>query len=636
MRPDSEQQELHDFTRTITDFTQLPDIIAEATKAMGLEDVGKTDKAFARDVLTVEIAGPSRPQLTLVDLPGLIHAKNKMQSEKDVELIRELVLDYMKNPRTIILAVITAKNDYANQIVLKHCQTIDPTGRRTLGIITKPDTLTEGSANQRNWLDLALNRDIYFELGWHMVKNRTDVEAFKTFAQRNVAEASFFNKGAYQDIPDHAKGVKTLRTRLSDLLHNHLKTELPLLKTELTDKLSKTSRELEQLGVKRSTPQEQRMFLTDIGMKINELLKAGVRGQYDVSFFGPVDMKAPVDSLENIRRFRAVVQHLNLNFSDRMHRVGSKYRIPSSKGKDAGKEDDKDEGSLLRSWKDLIEGKTGDITTGPIKMTREEAINWVHRTLERSRGLELPGSFNPLIISQLFWEQSTPWTELALTHIETVASKCKTFVNIVLDETAPSDIKSRLSDYCVDAALEDALTSAKAELTKILDDKERNLMTYNHYFTTKIQDQRKTKFANILSSVAKSASVSWAKDGDESNMETYISAAKLDADMHAGIEQNMDKFSAEDALDTQIAYYADELKYFINCVSKQVVERHLVDTLSWAVLSPKVVAGLTPEQVALLTAERPEVARSRERLEGRKEVLEKGLRIFREALGGFT
>lgn len=30
---------------------------------MGLEDIGQNNKAFARDVLTIEISGPSRPQL---------------------------------------------------------------------------------------------------------------------------------------------------------------------------------------------------------------------------------------------------------------------------------------------------------------------------------------------------------------------------------------------------------------------------------------------------------------------------------------------------------------------------------------------------------------------------------------------
>ncbi|KAF2830154.1 hypothetical protein CC86DRAFT_286067 [Ophiobolus disseminans] len=624
-RPEIEQQELNLFARTITDFTELPAIIAEATKAMGLEEIGQTNKAFARDVLTVEISGPTRPQLTLVDLPGLIHSANRMQSDEDVNLIQELVLDYMSNPRTIILAVITAKNDYANQIVLKHCQTIDPAGRRTLGIITKPDTLTEGTANQRAWIDLAQNRDIDFELGWHMVKNRSDLEGAKSFSQRNTAERQFFSKGAYLDLPSHCKGIETLRTRLSSLLHNHLKTELPHLKTELMQKLATVSKDLNQLGVKRGTPQEQRIFLTDIGMRINELLKAGVRGQYDVPFFGPVDMKAAVDSIENVRRFRAVVQHLNLKFSQRMHRVGCKYRIPTGKGKDEMDQDVKND-----------PGDAAANITGPIKMSRDAAIDWVHHTLERSRGLELPGSFNPLIISQLFWEQSTPWNELALSHIELVADKCKTFVDIVLTETAPADIKARLADYCVEKALNNALVAAKVELEKIVEDKQRNLMTYNHYFTTTIQKQRKSKLAQVLSGFAHSAKVSWTKDGDENKAETFIDPAKLDADLHNGIEQNMDKFSAEDALDTQIAYYADELKYFINCVSKQVVERHLVDTLSWNVLSPQVIAGLTEAQIALLTAEKSGVAKNRERLEGRKEVLEKGLKVFKEALGGFA
>ncbi|KAF2636402.1 GTP-binding protein [Massarina eburnea CBS 473.64] len=622
-RNDGEQEELRSFSRTITDFTELPKIIAEAEKAMGLQEIGQS-RAFARDVLTVEISGPTRPQLTLVDLPGLIHSANRQQSEDDVKLITELVLDYMKSPRTICLAVITAKNDYANQIVLKHCQTIDPNGRRTLGIITKPDSLTDGSANQKAWLELAQNRDIYFELGWHMVKNRSEVEGSKTFLQRNVAEKQFFSKGAYADLPNDCKGIETLRTRLSSLLQDHLKNELPHLKTELMEKLQKTTKELQKLGIKRSTVPEQRMFLTDISQGINELLKSAIRGQYDSEFFGSVNMKADVHSTENIRRFRAVVQHLNLQFADHLHRIGHKYAIPTRKGDNPPDSNDfKDSSTSL------------DDLPRPIEMSRDEGIDWVHRTLERSRGCELPGNFNPLIISQLFWEQSTPWNELALRHIEKISELCKQFVDIVLQEAAPSDIRLRLSDLCVDVMLDNFLKEAKHELDRIIKDKARHPMTYNHYFTTKIQDQRKTKYAQILSSVAKACSVSLEKEGT-GVVETYIDPGKLETNMNSGIEQNMDKFSAEDALDSQIAYYADELKYFINCISKQVVERHLVDTLGEKVLSPRVIAGLTDAQISLLAAEASEVSRMRERLEGKVVVLEKGLGIFKEALGGFS
>jgi GTP-binding protein EngB required for normal cell division len=103
-------------------------------------------------------------QSTLIDLPGLIHSSNKSQSEEDIELIKSLVEDYISKHRTIILAVISAKNDYANQIILKMCRKFDPKGARTLGIITKPDYLRPNSDKEAVWLDLAQNRDVYLNL----------------------------------------------------------------------------------------------------------------------------------------------------------------------------------------------------------------------------------------------------------------------------------------------------------------------------------------------------------------------------------------------------------------------------------------------------------------------------------------
>ncbi|CAE7024410.1 GTP-binding protein [Pyrenophora teres f. teres] len=64
LRPQSEQAKLKGFTKSINDFDQLPGVIEEATLAMGLGAVGGINsRAFSRDVLSVEITGPSRPQL---------------------------------------------------------------------------------------------------------------------------------------------------------------------------------------------------------------------------------------------------------------------------------------------------------------------------------------------------------------------------------------------------------------------------------------------------------------------------------------------------------------------------------------------------------------------------------------------
>jgi hypothetical protein len=94
-----------------------------------------------------------------VDLPGLIHSENKLLTSADVALVLAMVQSYMANRRGIILAVVSAKNDYANQIVTKLAKDVDSKGPRTLGIITKPDTLPVGSESEVAYANLTRNQD---------------------------------------------------------------------------------------------------------------------------------------------------------------------------------------------------------------------------------------------------------------------------------------------------------------------------------------------------------------------------------------------------------------------------------------------------------------------------------------------
>jgi hypothetical protein len=61
--------------------------------------------------------------------------------------------------------VVSAKNDYTNQIVTKLAKDVDSKGYRTLGIITKPDTLLIGSESELVYTNLAQNQDVEFWLG---------------------------------------------------------------------------------------------------------------------------------------------------------------------------------------------------------------------------------------------------------------------------------------------------------------------------------------------------------------------------------------------------------------------------------------------------------------------------------------
>ena len=57
--PEEMQHKLRAFSRSIQNFDELPSLIDEATALMGLDST----KAFSRDVLSIEICGPNRPQL---------------------------------------------------------------------------------------------------------------------------------------------------------------------------------------------------------------------------------------------------------------------------------------------------------------------------------------------------------------------------------------------------------------------------------------------------------------------------------------------------------------------------------------------------------------------------------------------
>ncbi|OAA44735.1 Dynamin [Cordyceps fumosorosea ARSEF 2679] len=145
-RNDADKDSLSKFHEKLLDFNDLPALIESAKLAMGVMTMGK---AFSEDILRIEVSGPDRPHLTI---------------------------RYMKEPRSIILAVVSAKNDYVNQIVLKLASKADPGGKRTLGVITKPDVLIPGSGSERDFISLARNQEVEFRLGWHVLRNR-DTEA---------------------------------------------------------------------------------------------------------------------------------------------------------------------------------------------------------------------------------------------------------------------------------------------------------------------------------------------------------------------------------------------------------------------------------------------------------------------------
>lgn len=248
------ERSIQPFRKTNFNINDLPDIVNEAKEHMGI-GVG-TSKVFSEDILVVEVTSPDIYPMTLVDLPGFFHSI-EMSKQKVVE---QLANKYMRQSNSIILAVVSANCCFKTQMVLHMSEKHDPRRERTLGIITKPDLLPKGSADEEETLQLAKNQEtaIKLILGWHVLRNRDEGEQTTGADERDAQEERFFQSSPWSTIPPTDRGIKSLRKKLSKVLLEHIRKSLPGPVQEIEDALKPRSEELERLGKPRPSPNDIR------------------------------------------------------------------------------------------------------------------------------------------------------------------------------------------------------------------------------------------------------------------------------------------------------------------------------------------------------------------------------------------
>ncbi|GAB7342218.1 hypothetical protein MBLNU457_g0464t1 [Dothideomycetes sp. NU457] len=618
----AERKALERFPLSRNDFSHLKEIVDEATNQMGLKDSSKSHpRAFSRDVLSFEIIGPTCPQYTLVDLPGLIHSENRYQSKADVAMIKTMVEHYVKDKRTIVLAVVSAKNDYANQIILDVAKKLDAS-ERTLGVITKPDSLSAGTEGEKKWIKLAQGKDIKFGLGWHMLRNRSELETKLTLQERNQNEADFFSNGAYRQLKPDQVGAKKLSDRLSVLITEHLKSELPVLEDEVKAKYDEIKAALAQLGEARDSLKDQRHYLISLSQDFHSITKAAVDGNYDHDFFRKAVDLNPAQILHNVVRLRAAVQSSNLQFANQMHQIGAKFEFTGSAQEFSRLDEDANSGfNLAKEYK----------TTKPeqSKKTYAEAQAWVQSIIACTRGRELPGNFNNAVISELFLQLSERWNSLATAHVERIADLCSRFVQNVISYLACEDVCANMKSFIGDE-LDRRTGRASDELDKLLNDQKSHPITYNPNYSKSVQKMRARKQNNHMERfVLKNQSGGFDLHGQTS---VTIDPKGLAASFAAYYsEMNMEKHSASDALICAMAYYEVKLNYFVDAVTTQVIERNLLQDLATDILSPLKVNGMTDSLIGMLAADPPAVKEERDCLKEDLKLWKEGKKVFRSA-----
>ena len=125
---------------------------------------------ISSDQIVIEVQGPNLPNLTLIDLPGLVKVGGDSDDESIVNRIRDLVDSFLEKERTVILAVVPANIDYHNVEILRDVIRVDPAGVRTIPVVTKMDLIDDGAESGVH--KLFTNKEKCMLLGYHAVKCR--------------------------------------------------------------------------------------------------------------------------------------------------------------------------------------------------------------------------------------------------------------------------------------------------------------------------------------------------------------------------------------------------------------------------------------------------------------------------------
>ena len=167
------------------------------------------------------------------------------------------------DPYSVILAVSAANVDLANSESLKLARSVDPQGRRTIGILTKLDLMDAGT----HAFDILTGRVYPLKLGFIGVVNRSqqDINVDKSMSDALESETDFFKSHTqYRNIA-HKNGTKYLAKTLNQVrfvllraccvgnqalqvLMNHIRDKLPDMKARLNTLMGQAQHELNSFG----------------------------------------------------------------------------------------------------------------------------------------------------------------------------------------------------------------------------------------------------------------------------------------------------------------------------------------------------------------------------------------------------
>lgn len=180
---------------------------------------------FSPNIIRLDISGPGLPSMSFYDLPGVISVHELAEDQYLVELVKNLVMDYIQDRNCINLLTLPMTDDPSNSnaSVLIRRATAEA---RTVGVLTKPDRIQHGESLSQ-WAQILENKRFLLGLGYFVVKNNPDPLVDHPIA-RTEEEEFFRNPPWSTDLKQFRNrfGTFQLQAFLSERLAAQMKARL--------------------------------------------------------------------------------------------------------------------------------------------------------------------------------------------------------------------------------------------------------------------------------------------------------------------------------------------------------------------------------------------------------------------------
>eukprot|EP00758_Cryptobia_borreli_P011818 Tbor_TRINITY_DN5693_c1_g1::TRINITY_DN5693_c1_g1_i8::g.9265::m.9265/K14754/MX1; interferon-induced GTP-binding protein Mx1 len=632
--------------RTLTEEEQdeIPGQIESITNKLAGDEEGFPDWANEKNYILIDLVAPNAPELTIIDLPGIIRTTMQGQNNKDIKTIDDMLDYFLKKPRTCILAVIPANVDLATSEILERASRVDPDGSRTIGVLTKPDLVDKGAEDEVIKVLRNIKRPL--KRGYFMLKNRSQNQVNQniTFEEARKSEMDFFANSPYFEVKRDNLGSFALSSALTDLLVSHIEIALPEIREEIDHVLKGAHQRLLELG--ESPPKGVSAMRKTFFSVVREIIH---------------DMRAEMSGdnsarglLKNERTFRQIFAK---EVIDTEPGFDGEYDVFCGKLISVGKDDsyisgenveyeiDGTPGTLVKEFSLSEEDKQSTTPLGTIVCCpylgnyffNVEVTGYVRYfrgelrdLIESRRGRELPGFMNFKVFTSLMTDYVNLWKKPTDIYETSVNNLMLDFVRSLSAKHIKNYplVGGRLNHF-----LEKFFMKNREEITRRLAkllEQECSPSTENQYLWDTINKLRNERIEDKIESIPDASVFGRNKE----SLDGYVSKSEIIAMLKSNIEGDASNEAQEvqDMIDMLSAYWQLAVKRYIDqvamCITDIYTHPDICKTLDADLheeimnISEDELTGLFSQKRQIIM-EREELEHKVEMMKGAKERLEK-------------